>query len=140
MIDVAIEDILPHRDRLKLLDRIVEVEGKRAVTESVVSEKWPLFNDNSVNPIIMVELVAQSTGIAIGCKKLKETGKGVFGWIVGVKQADFFAGEIALGTRLLIRVAPRFDDENYAVFEGSVENASNSEILCKVVLQVFSPV
>jgi predicted hotdog family 3-hydroxylacyl-ACP dehydratase len=139
MIDVDIEKILPHRDRMKLIDEVLEVEDKKAVTASTVSEKWPLFHDNAVNPIILVELVAQTTGIGVGHKRLQETGKGVYGWIVGIKHANFSDKEIPLGTRLINRIWPMYEHESYAVFKGTVENASTKEILCEMEVQVYSP-
>jgi predicted hotdog family 3-hydroxylacyl-ACP dehydratase len=139
MIDVDIEKLIPHRDRMKLIDEVLEVEDKKAVTASIVTERWPLFHDNVVNPIIMVELIAQSIGVGVGHQRLKETGKGVYGWIVGIKQANFSVSEIPLGTRLINRVTSKHEHEGYAVFKGTVEDASTSNIFCDLELQVYSP-
>ncbi|MBN2403238.1 MAG: hypothetical protein JXN64_12670 [Spirochaetes bacterium] len=139
MIDVDIEKILPHRDRMKLIDEILEVDDKKAVTSSTVAGTWPLFENNAVNPIILIELLAQTTGIGVGHKRLLETGRGVYGWIVGIKHADFSVKELKLGTRLINRVEPMYEHESYAVFKGTVEDASTNEMLCNVELQVYSP-
>ncbi len=136
---VEIEKLIPHRGRLKLIDEILEIDGEKAVTASVVTETWPLLYDNAVSPIILIELIAQTTGIAVGHDKFKETGKGVYGWIVGIKRADFSVSEIPLGTRVIIKVTPSYDHESYAVFNGTAENASSKEILCNVEIQVYSP-
>ncbi len=45
MINIDIEKILPHRDRLKLIDEILEADDEKAITVSVVSEKWPLYTE-----------------------------------------------------------------------------------------------
>ncbi len=137
MIDIDVEKILPHRDRLKLIDEILEADDGKAVTVSVVSDKWPLFSDNAVNPIILIELIAQTTGIAVGYKKLKETGKGVYGWIVGVKQVDFSVQEIPIGSRLINNVSLNYDHDSYIVFNGTVE--SDGKIICSMEIQLFSP-
>jgi predicted hotdog family 3-hydroxylacyl-ACP dehydratase len=139
MIEVDIEKLIPHRDRMKLVDEILEAEEKKAVTVSVVTEKWPLFRDNAVNPIILIELVAQSIGIGVGHKSLMDTGKGVYGWIVGIKHANFSVQEIPLGTRLINRVWPMHEHEGYAVFKGTVEDSSTKQVLCEIELQVYSP-
>ncbi len=139
MNNVDIEQLIPHRDRMKLIDEIVEVEEKKAVTASTVSERWPLLRDNAVNPIIMVELIAQSIGVGVGFHRLQDTGKGVYGWIVGIKEAKFSVSEIPVGTRLINRVSSKHEHEGYAVFKGTVEEASAGKIFCEIELQVYSP-
>ena len=139
MIDIDIEKLIPHRDRMKLVNEVLEVEEKKAVTASTVSDKWPMVNDNAVNPIILIELIAQSIGIGVGYNRLKETGKGVYGWLVGLKKAQFLVNEIPIGTRLINRVASQYEHEGYASFKGTVEIAATSEIICEMELQVFSP-
>jgi len=49
MIDIDIEKLIPHRDRMKLIDEIIESDDEKAVTESLVTEKWPLFKETYVN-------------------------------------------------------------------------------------------
>jgi predicted hotdog family 3-hydroxylacyl-ACP dehydratase len=137
MVDIEIEKILPHRDRLKLIDGILEADDEKAITVSVVNERWPLYNGNSVNPIILIELIAQTCGIAVGYKKYKETGKGVYGWIVGVKQVDFFIYEIPLGSHLISKATPNYDHGGYIVFTGTVE--LDGKKISSMEIQLFSP-
>jgi predicted hotdog family 3-hydroxylacyl-ACP dehydratase len=139
MFNIEIEKLIPHRDGMKLVDEIIEVEDKSAITASTVTERWPLLHNNAVNPIIMVELVAQSIGIGVGYHRLQDTGKGVYGWIVGIKQANFSVSGIPVGTRLINRVASKHEHEGYAVFKGTVEDASTKKIFCEIELQVYSP-
>ena len=42
-IDLNPENILPHRDRMLLVDSIIEVDDNGAVTRSVVTEKVAVF-------------------------------------------------------------------------------------------------
>ena len=55
--DMSIEDLIPHRGRMKLIDDIIEMNENGAVTRSVVNETWPFFDDKSVNPIVLIELL-----------------------------------------------------------------------------------
>ena len=41
MVAVDIEALLPHRNGVKLIDSIIEVNKEGAVSESTVTEKWP---------------------------------------------------------------------------------------------------
>ena len=135
MIDINIEEIIPHRDRMKLIQEVLEADDEKAVTASVVNERWPLYSDNAVNPIVLIELVAQTAGIATGYKNKKETGKGVSGWLVGIKKADFFIDKILAGTRLISQAKILYEHEAYGVFQGSVSSEAGK--LAEMELQLF---
>ncbi|MEN8752643.1 MAG: hypothetical protein AB1Z18_07690, partial [Desulfobacterales bacterium] len=62
-LDLNPENILPHRDRMLLVDSIIEVDDNGAVTRSVVTEKWPFFDGQNVRALVLIELVAQTAGI-----------------------------------------------------------------------------
>ena len=104
MLDIDIEKMIPHRDRLKLIDGVLELNDDKAVCLAIVKESWPLFENGEACQIIMIELVAQTIGIAAGHKKYKETGKGARGYLVGIKHADFNAGKLSSGECLIIKV------------------------------------
>ena len=83
MVTVDIEELLPHRNGMKLIDSIIEVNEEGAVSESTVTDKWPLIEGDSINPIALIELVAQTAGICIGWEELKKRGRisrGRDGW------------------------------------------------------------
>ena len=58
------EDFLPHRDRMRLIDEIIDVNEKSAVTQATVTDQWPFFSGESVNSLVLIELVAQTAGIS----------------------------------------------------------------------------
>ncbi len=41
MLNIDIEELIPHRGRMKLVDEIVEADDKLAVTLSRVTDRWP---------------------------------------------------------------------------------------------------
>ena len=137
MNDINIENLIPHRDRMKLINEIIEVDDKKSITAAIVSEEWPLFNNGSVDPVILIELVAQTTGIAVGWQRRTESGIGGEGWLVGIKRANFSTDRIPLGARLIMNVKSLYDHNNYGAFEGTV--MSGSDILAKIEIQVFRP-
>jgi predicted hotdog family 3-hydroxylacyl-ACP dehydratase len=131
-----IEDLIPHRDRMKLVDEIIEVTEDQAVTVSYPNDQWPLLNNHSVDSLIAVELVAQTAAINIGMKRKKETGEGRGrGWIVGIKNAEFYVGRIQLNTRLVTKARILYSQEAYSVIEGSVN--AGEQLVGTVSLQVF---
>jgi predicted hotdog family 3-hydroxylacyl-ACP dehydratase len=139
MKDIPIESLIPHRDRMKLVEKIIHVDHDQAVSEATVRESWPLFKNNAASPIILIELVAQTAGICIGWKERVNHNSdfGGKGWIVGVKHAVFHMDEIPVNKKIITRSEVDFTRHNYAVFLGTalVDSVSAGE----VVLQVFRP-
>lgn len=101
----ALEDLLPHRGDMLLIDDVLEVDAGSALTETVVDKSFPMAAEEGVPPLIMVELAAQTAGVCNGLTRIKKEGKdsSKMGWLVGVKRALFTVDSIALGSRLLIR-------------------------------------
>jgi len=137
MIDIHIEQLIPHRDRMKLIDEIIETDDEKAVTESLVTEKWPLFRKNYVNSIIIIELVAQTASVCIGYKELKKNHEklGGKGWLVGIKNASFSLDTIALNTRITTCSRINYNFENYTQIIGTAK--TGSKLIGEVNLQVL---
>jgi len=140
MVTVDIEELLPHRNGMKLIDSIIEVNKEGAVSESTVTEKWPLIEGDSINPIVLIELVAQTAGICIGWEKLKKKGKntGGKGWLAGVKEALFYWERIPLGSQIITDVRKVFDFENYHEILGMIK--VDGELVGKVSVQIVKSV
>ncbi|MCP4135318.1 MAG: hypothetical protein GY754_30395 [bacterium] len=141
MLDINIEDYIPHRDRMKLIEEVLEVADGRSVTVSTVSEQWPMFRDGYVNPIIMIELVAQTSSLAVGWKKRNEEKVGGKGWLVGLKEASFDIESLPLNTRLVTEIDERYSHDNYVVLDGSVflEEKHEDKKIAKIAIQAFRP-
>ena len=131
------EDLLPHRDRMKLVDEIIEVNEKRAVTFATVTDQWPLLKDETVHALVCIELVAQTAGISNCWNGIKKHGEHFVnrGWIVGIKKAVFYIDSIPLNTRITTRTENQFDFEGYIEILGTVEIAS--KVIAEVRLQLM---
>jgi predicted hotdog family 3-hydroxylacyl-ACP dehydratase len=130
------EELIPHRRHMKLLERIVNPAPKELQAETTVAEPWPLAKEGSVSSLLCIELVAQAASALSTWRK----GKGARprpGLLVGIKEAQFFAGSLPIGTRVNIHVEELYHLGNYAVFMGRV--TSGSALLCTTTLQVMEP-
>jgi predicted hotdog family 3-hydroxylacyl-ACP dehydratase len=135
MID-DVESLIPHRGRMRLVDEIISVDEKTAVTASTVTESWPMVEGGAVNCIVLVELVAQTAGVCLGWKERRKTEEDLdgTGWIVGVKEALFHCSEIPLKSRIITASERVFEMELYSEIVGSAR--VGDEILAEVKLQV----
>ena len=87
--DIDIETLIPHRDRMRFLDAVMTVDAEKAVTSATVTEDWPFYAEGSVDILVTIELVAQTAALLEGWKRLQSKRGGATGWLVGIKSADF---------------------------------------------------
>ncbi|MFC1888476.1 hypothetical protein ACFL4G_01845 [Thermodesulfobacteriota bacterium] len=132
-----IEDLIPHRDRMKLIDEILEIADNRCVTRAVVNRNWPLCEKGFVSTIILIEVVAQTASALIGWERKNEERIGGHGLLVGVKRAEWTASRLPVGVCLVSRVETLHKQANYAVFKGIVE--VDSDLRAEVHIQAFRP-
>jgi predicted hotdog family 3-hydroxylacyl-ACP dehydratase len=135
--DVRPETILPHRGRMLLIDEILELDDDGAATRSVVTERWPFFNGRDVNPIVLIELVAQTAGVHNGWIRDKLHGPAADkkGWIIGIRQARLMVNAIPLGTELITRAKNKMEFEGFRDIFGTV--AMETQIVAEIAIQLL---
>ncbi len=133
----SLEDLLPHRDRMLLIDEILELDDKVAVTRATVSEQWPLFDGQAVAPLVLIELVAQTAGVSNGWVRIQQRGldSEKKGWLVGIKQARFFVDALLINQQIITRAENHFAYEGFRHIRGTAR--IGPEIVGEVELQVI---
>jgi predicted hotdog family 3-hydroxylacyl-ACP dehydratase len=120
---------------MRLVEEIVELTAESAVTRATVSSQWPLVYGANVDPLVIIELVAQTSAIHVSWKKgaVHEGGGG--GLLVGVKEAEFFLDSLPVGMVLTTSVRNMYSLENYTVLEGIVaaENGNAGRVEIQVI-------
>ena len=133
-----IENLIPHRERLKLIDTITFVDQEHAVTRATVKESWPLYSGDAVSAIVLIELAAQTAGVCIGWnQKIKTSGpKGeARGWLVGIKKAHFYVDKISLDSCITTRSENRLVIENYKEIAASA--SIGEKLVGEISLQIL---
>ena len=113
--NIDLEEYLPHRAGMKLVERVLQADENGAVTESVVGPQWPLVDKAQVPSLVAVELAAQSASLCVGIRA-RQTDPGAGGgkgWLVGIKEARFSVQPIAVGSCIITWVTIEFSYENY---------------------------
>ena len=112
----AIEDVIPHRGRMRLVDTILIVEADLAVTQATVRPDWPLMTPDGVHPIILIELAAQTAAVSSGRSHAPDSDgeqRPTGGWLVGIKRADFSIDCIPVDACITIRSQNRIAVDPY---------------------------
>jgi predicted hotdog family 3-hydroxylacyl-ACP dehydratase len=133
---VDLETLLPHRGGMLLLSEIVSFDPQGATTRAVVREGWPLTGPDGADPLVLIELVAQTAAVNNVWELIQTQGpEGDHrGWIVGIRSARLGVDRIALGTELEIRSRNQFAYEEFRDIEGTVSVAG--EAIAEVALQL----
>ena len=135
MQDIAIDDLIPHRGRMKLIASIVQVSNDIAVTSAVVADTWPLCDGVSVSPIALIEVAAQTAGVLSCWKKGESRSAFIAGMLTGIKSAEFFVDKVPLHAELITTATTMYSLEDYEAIEATV--VLGEQCLCKVQLQIF---
>lgn len=130
-----VEDYIPHRGRIRLIDEILEIDENNCRAQARVLNTWPLADDENAQIIIIVELIAQIVAFSVGWNQKNMMKPGGSGVIVGIKDATFFAAGIPVGNTVTLVAKKLIDRDNYGTFTGTASD--QNRILGNVELQVY---
>jgi predicted hotdog family 3-hydroxylacyl-ACP dehydratase len=132
---IDIEALIPHREPIKIITEVIDLQDNSGIAGAVVNSGWPLHDGKEVNSLVLIEAIAQTSALIEGYKRSKEGKEGVKGWLVGIKSAEFHVAAIPDKTRLTIHVNSLYSFDNYGVIEGVVK--SGKDVFVTAVLQAL---
>lgn len=136
-INLDLEELIPHRKPMRLLDEAVAMKEGCAVTRSTVQDDWPLVHGGTVPGVLLVETIAQTASSLIGWERRTEESIGGRGYLVGIRKAHFNVARLPVGLRIQNRVTAVQRRGVYAVFEGLA--TVDDFVLCEMVIQALRP-
>jgi len=135
MLDIDIDSLIPHREKIKVISKILDIKENSAASMAVVNAEWPLYEDGAVNSLVLIEAIAQTAAIIEGYKRKQRGESGVKGWLVGIKSAEFNEERIPVNTNLVIHLESKYAFDNYGVVEGVVK--TGEKIWATAILQAM---
>ena len=143
--DLSLDDLLPHRGNMMLLEKVLEVDSDHALTVCRVEKSWPMADDNGVHPLVLIELAAQTAGVCNGWERIQTKGldSEKMGWLVGIKKTEILVDHLlnglpfylSFGSEIITRAENSYIFENLR--EVSCESRIDNKIICKSTLQLF---
>ncbi|MDI6741325.1 MAG: hypothetical protein QMD11_01180 [Smithella sp.] len=135
MHNIDIDSLIPHREKIKIIDGILDIQEKSAISYAVVNPDWPLYDGEAVDALVLIEGIAQTAAIVEGYRRRQRGEDGVKGWLVGIKDAEFHVKKISVNTKLIITLESKYSFDHYGVVEGTVR--SGDDILATATLQAI---
>jgi predicted hotdog family 3-hydroxylacyl-ACP dehydratase len=136
-LDLNLNDLIPHRRPMRIVDDLLEVSPGQATSRGTVSEAWPLMDDAGASRVSLVELIAQTASTIIGWERRDEERIGGRGYLVGIREASLGAGRLSVGDSLTATVVTARKRENYVIFEGTVQ--MKGVTLGSAIVQAYRP-
>jgi len=114
------EGLIPHRLPMRLVDRLLSIEGKSGVVEALITEQCPLVDETGiVEPIALIELIAQSYAALKGYLDRLENLPVRQGFLVGIKKLVNLE-PAHVGEPLRVEISTLGELEGFAVAEGQI--------------------
>ena len=139
---LAIEDLLPHRGTMLLLDRVVDYADGRLVAEYAPrADAWYADAAGNMPGWLGVELMAQAVAAQVALGKRQAGLPLKMGALLGTRAYRMAApatGSFAAGDALRIRVEENFRDAGgLAAYDCAIER--DDETLASATLKVYEP-
>jgi predicted hotdog family 3-hydroxylacyl-ACP dehydratase len=117
---LSAEELIPHRLPMRLIDRLLEIEGKNGVVEAQVAAKCPFVDANgTLEDVAMIELIAQAYAALKGYLDRLEDKPVRQGFLVGIKKITMLKSARA-GDRLRIEIHTLGEVADFAIAEGRI--------------------
>ncbi len=117
---LEVEQLIPHRLPMRLVDRLLAIDGKNGVVEAMVVVDSPLVAaDGRLEDVALIELLAQAYAAVKGYCDLLDDKPVKQGFLVGIKKLTWLKSALA-GDCLRIEIRTLAELGDFAVAEGDV--------------------
>lgn len=136
-----IEEWLPHRYPIKLIDELIKIDQDSAecVCHVGESDRPELFHepDGSLPSVLLIEMMAQAIGTWAGYFRSETENLSDVGFLLSVRGCKFFS-DVTPQETLTIKVKKIIQDNNIASFDGEVYT-KEKKVLIKGKITVYQP-
>ena len=130
-----LEQVLPHRAPMILLDRIEDSAEGMAVCSVTLRSDSPFVEQGSVPAVVATEYMAQCVAVYAGLKA-RRRGEGVrVGYLIGARSIEMAVDAFHVGDRLLVTARHVWGDDALGKFECRV--AAEGRRVARATLSVF---
>jgi predicted hotdog family 3-hydroxylacyl-ACP dehydratase len=134
-----IEQLLPHRPPMILLDRLVQTHGATTLCEVTIGPHSMFLQAAGVPAFVGIEYMAQAVAAHGGYRSYLEGEPIVVGLLLGTRRLDTTCQFFELGQTLHIEVSHIWGKHELMRFRCAITNAVSATRLQQAELNVFKP-
>lgn len=131
---LPVDDYVPHRSPVKLVDMLRTVGEREAVVESFITAGSVFVDENGkLEPAAFIEVIAQSSAAHNGFRT-RHLDESVEGYLLGARNLEIF-GDAFVGDRLETTVFKEAKFGDFGIIKGTVRK--NGECLASGEIKVY---
>ncbi len=134
-----LEQLLPHRSPMILIDRLIAVNGQEGICEVTVSPHSMFLEASGIPAFVGVEYMAQSIAAYGGYQAYLAHEPIAVGLLLGTRRLELYCQFFELGQTLRIHVAQVWGKHELMRFRCSITSAAAGALLQQAELNVFRP-
>lgn len=135
----AIEQVLPHRGTMRLVDEIAACSDDTVtVLAHVDAQAWYADAEGAMPSWLGIELMAQAIATHVGLLALRAGGRARPGVLLGASRYEVQAPSFARGARLRVQATELLKSEaGHGAYECTI--AADDRCVAQAVIKVFQP-
>lgn len=136
----GIDQLLPHRPPLLLLDAVCSFEPRQIVCSAMLRQDCPFLKRSRASSVVSLEYMSQAAGAFLGMQRSMRGGadaKPGVGMVVAVRGLRLLGDHIALGASLLVTARLGACHDRAATFDCSL--TSDGAGIGSATLTVYEP-
>lgn len=134
-----LEQLLPHRQPMILLTRMVEATGTTAACEVDIGPATQFCDGESVAAYVGIEYMAQAVAAFSGFHRHCDRQPIEVGFLISVPKFKSYSQSFRLGQTLRVEVAHVWGERQLARFHCGIRDAQTGDLLQEAELSVFKP-
>lgn len=133
-----IEQVVPHRGTMRLVDRLLEWDGSRAAVELTVPVDGPFHEVGGVPAWVGIEYMAQAIAAWAGCQARARGEAPKIGFLLGSRRYATDIGHFAIGSVLRVEAeCELFGDNGLGMFACRI--IEGERVVASANVSVFQP-
>ncbi|PRC95145.1 hotdog family protein [Solimicrobium silvestre] len=137
-----IRSLIPHKDPMVLLDRVIAVDAESLCAELTITPESRFFDGAGVGAWIGIEYMAQAIAAFAGYSAQQREEAVKVGFLLGSRRYECSCSSFLLGSVLQVQVQRVLQNENgLGAFECTISDANdpNADALATATVTVFQP-
>lgn len=136
---IPIEELIPHRAPMILVDRLLDYSDKRAVCEILIHRKHVFLTPDGVPAHIGMEMMAQTLAAMNGYQSRIEGRPPDVGFLLGTPKLETQTPFFKVGMLLKVSVELVWGDDELRQFQCKIEDSVTEEVLQTATVNAFVP-
>jgi predicted hotdog family 3-hydroxylacyl-ACP dehydratase len=135
---LRIEDVMPHRLPMLLLDTLVSSDEDTVVVEGDVRRDQPFATDAGMPAYVGIEVMAQAIAAWAGCRSVRQGQPVQLGFLLGTRRYECALTHFTFGARLRVEARREvMGDNGLGMFACTLTH--DGATVAQALLSVFEP-